>query len=358
MKYPLYKPYLTENAHKYVNDCLQSTWISSKGEYIQRFEDRFKAYTGRKHAISCSNGTTALHLALLALGIKKGDEVIVPTFTYIATVNAISYVGATPVFADCYMDTYAIKTEDVKRLITKKTKAVILVHLYGSVSVSESLINMLRKHKIKIIEDCAESLGSKYSGTYSDIATYSFFGNKTITTGEGGMLTTDSKKLSDKITKLKGQGLSGKKEYHHDIIGYNYRMTNIQAAIGLSQLERVWLIIGHKKNIHEQYKKHLGHLVKFQSIDKDSIAWLTVIELKNKAQRDGLRKHLAKYNIETRPAFPPIHTMPMYKTKKRYPIAERIANNGVCLPSYPDLSPADTLFISNLIKNYVKSSKP
>ncbi|EFG9803382.1 GDP-perosamine synthase RfbE/PerA, partial [Escherichia coli] len=239
---PVYQPSLTGKEKEYVNECLDSTWISSKGNYIQKFENKFAEQNHVQYATTVSNGTVALHLALLALGISEGDEVIVPTLTYIASVNAIKYTGATPIFVDSDNETWQMSVSDIEQKITNKTKAIMCVHLYGHPCDMEQIVELAKSRNLFVIEDCAEAFGSKYKGkyvgTFGDISTFSFFGNKTITTGEGGMVVTNDKTLYDRCLHFKGQGLAVHRQYWHDVIGYNYRMTNICAAIGLAQLEQ------------------------------------------------------------------------------------------------------------------------
>jgi len=257
---PVYQPAISDKAKEYVNDCLDSSWISSKGKYVQMFEDKFSMMTGVRYAATCSNGTCALHLALMALGIGEGDEVIVPTFTYVASVNAIRYTGATPVFVDCDAKTWQLDPDDVAKKITPKTKAIMVVHLYGHPADMAAINWMAHGKGLFVIEDCAEAFGSKFRGEhvgqFGDISTYSFFGNKTITTGEGGMVVTNNEALYDRVLKLKGQGLAQHRQYWHDTIGYNYRMTNIQAAIGVSQLEISDNLLRAKRIIADHYIEH------------------------------------------------------------------------------------------------------
>jgi perosamine synthetase len=237
-KFPVYQPSLTGNEKKYVNECLDSSWISSKGKFIAEFEEKFGQYIGIKHSLSVCNGTVALHLALEGLGIGPGDEVIVPTLTYIASVNAIKYTGATPIFVDSLPDTWQLDPESVKQKITRKTKAIMVVHLYGHPCPMRELTQIAQANNCHIIEDCAEALASYYEnkhvGTFGAVSTFSFFGNKTITTGEGGMVVCHDNELYKKILRLRGQGLATDKEYWHDIIGYNYRMTNIARRFRIS----------------------------------------------------------------------------------------------------------------------------
>jgi len=359
-KYPVYRPNLSGNEKKYVNECLDSTWISSKGKFVSEFEEKFAEYIGVKYAAGVSNGTVALHLALITLGIGPGDEVIVPTFTYIASVNSIAYTGAEPIFVDSLADTWQISPEDVRRKITPRTKAIMPVHIYGHPCDMDEIQKIAKENNIFVIEDCAESFGAKYkkqhTGTFGDISTFSFFGNKTITTGEGGMVVTNDKTLFDRAVHFKGQGLAKHREYWHDVIGYNYRMTNICAAIGLAQLERADSIIPRKRKVAELYIKYLNDLpVEYQKEDKDvfSIYWMFTILVKINEDREPLREHLKKNGIETRPAFYPVHTMPMYADRyQKHPVAENLAWRGINLPSYPDLLEEDIIFICEKIREY------
>jgi perosamine synthetase len=359
-KYPVYQPTLSGNEKKYVIECLDSTWISSKGKFINQFEERFSEYLGIKYSAAVSNGTVALHVALLALGIGSGDEVIVPSFTYIASVNAIHYTGATPVFVDSDPDSWQMNPEDVKLKITSKTKAVMAVHLYGHTCDMDELVNICKEHNLYLIEDTAEAFGSKYkgkfAGTFGDISTFSFFGNKTITTGEGGMVSTNSKELYDLVMRLKGQGLAAGKEYFHDIIGYNYRMTNICAAIGCAQLENATDIITKKREIANWYNNQLNDLplqLHKESKDVYHTYWMYTVMVDDAEKRDKLRIFLKEKGIETRPAFHPVHQMPMYyKEGASFPVAESLALKGINLPSYPDLNESDVNSISEQIKNF------
>jgi perosamine synthetase len=361
-KYPVYKPQLHGNEKKYVNECIDSTWISSKGKFISKFEKEFAKYIKSMYAIAVPNGTIALHLTLLTLGIGQGDEVIVPTLTYIASANAITYTGATPVFVDSSKSTWQIDSEDIKRKITKRTKAIMVVHLYGFPCNMGEIIKIAWDNNLYIIEDCAEAFGTKYKnkhvGNFGNISSFSFFGNKTITTGEGGMVVTNNKKLFQLATRIKGQGLAKNREYWHDIVGYNYRMTNICAAIGLAQLERADKIIAKKRLIAKWYHDFLKGLPLEFHKENDNIFhsyWMVNILVQNYKNRDKLRNHLKKNGIETRPVFFPIHTMPIYFKKGRsFPVAEDIARRGITLPSYPELKKNDVKSICNIIKDFYR----
>lgn len=359
IRIPVYQPSLSGNEKEYVNDCLDSSWISSKGSYIKRFEDAFAERTMTRYATAVSNGTVALHLALVALGIGPGDEVIVPTFTYIASVNAIAYTGATPVFVDSLPDTWQMDPADVRRKITARTRAIMAVHLYGHPCDMDALMSISAEHDLFVVEDCAEAFGSLYKGrsvgSFGHISTFSFFGNKTITTGEGGMVTTNDEKLFERTVRYKAQGVSTEKQYWHDIIGYNYRMTNICAAIGLAQLEQANSFIAKKRALTQRYRDLLAGLpveIQMEKADVFHSYWMTSLLVHDAKLRDPLREHLAAAGIETRPLFYPAHTMPMYKSTESFPVAENIALRGMNLPSWPGLSELQILEITKSITSF------
>jgi perosamine synthetase len=363
---PLYQPDLSGNEKRYVLECLDSTWISSKGTFISAFENRFAAYVGARHAVGVCNGTVALHLALITLGIGPGDEVIVPTFTYIAAVNAIAYTGATPVFVDSRRDNWQMDSTDVRRKISARTKALMVVHLYGHPCEMDALKEIAREHRLFVVEDCAEAFGARYKGrlvgTFGDIATFSFYGNKTITTGEGGMVVTNDQALAESAKHFKGQGLAPNREYWHDVIGYNYRMTNICAAIGLAQLERADEFLSKKRELAKTYQKYLQGLpveMHGESADVTHSYWMTSILIENPADRDGLRAHLRERGIETRPLFYPVHMMPMYVAgHQTYPVAQDLAERGINLPSWPGLGASQAEAIASAIEGYFGKPSP
>ena len=311
-----------------------------------------------RHAAGVCNGTVALHLALVALGVGPGDEVIVPTLTYIASVNAIAYTGAAPVFVDSLPGTWQMDPADVKRKITPRTKAVMAVHLYGHPCDMKQLVTITNEHGIFLVEDCAEAFGSLYdgkpAGSFGHIAAFSFFGNKTITTGEGGMVTTNDETLHDRVVHYKGQGLARHREYWHDVIGYNYRMTNICAAIGLAQLERADTLLARKRQVAEWYQRELqGVPVEFhaETAPVRHSYWMCSILVPQAGQREPLRERLREKGIETRPLFYPAHTMPMYAQHfQKHPAAEDLGWRGINLPSYPDLTQEQVVFIADQIK--------
>jgi perosamine synthetase len=361
---PIYQPDLSGNEKAYVNECLDTSWISSRGRFVKEFEDKFSEFVGTQHAASVCNGTVALHLALLALGIGPGDEVIVPTLTYIASVNAITYTGAKPVFADSVRSTWQVDPEDVRRNITPRTKAILPVHLYGQACDMDALMAIAAEHRLFVVEDCAEAIGTLYKGrhvgTFGDISAFSFFGNKTITTGEGGMVVSSDKTLIERARHMKGQGLAAHREYWHDVVGYNYRMTNIEAAIGLAQLERVHQFIEAKRKLAAHYVSGLAGLpleIHGEAADSSHTYWMISILVERAELRDPLRAHLAEAGIETRPLFYPVHTMPMYAHNyRKHRVAEDLAWRGINLPSWPGLGVDQVRTITSSIAEFFKNA--
>jgi perosamine synthetase len=361
--YPVYRPRLGGRERDLVLECLDSTWISSKGRFIGEFERRFAGFVGTRHAIAVSNGTVALHLALAALGIGPGDEVIVPTLTYIASVSTIEHVGARPVFVDSEPEGWQLDPADVRRKVTPRTKAIVAVHLYGRPCDMASLRSIADEHGLRIVEDCAEAIGTRregrHAGTFGDFGTFSFYGNKTITTGEGGMVVTGDDGLADLARRLRGQGLAKDREYWHDLIGFNFRMTNICAAIGCAQMDGIEPTIARKRAIAGRYRRGLAGLpleVHREAPGTSHGCWMVSVLVPDAALRDPLRRHLRLDGIETRPLFPPVHLMPMYRAiAGRHPTAEDLAARGLNLPSYPDLTDRDVDRICRSIRAFLDS---
>jgi perosamine synthetase len=345
LRIPIYQPDIGSKEKAYVNQCLDSTWISSKGEFIERFQAGFAGYIGAPQALAVSNGTVALHLALATLGLGAGDEIIVPSLTYISPVNAIRYVGATPVFADSDPVTWQVNVDDVAARITPRTRAIIVVHLYGQACDMVALAALANAHSLLLIEDCAEALGTRiggrHVGTFGDIATFSFFGNKTITTGEGGMVVARGAAHQKLALKLRGQGLADDREYWHDVVGFNFRMTNICAAIGLAQLERAEDFIARKRLLAEAYTRELQGLplvLQAEVAGTTHSFWMCSLLTNDPEQRDHLRRALREQGIETRPFFHPVHTMPMYaQGQTGLTVAVDLGARGINLPSWPGL---------------------
>jgi perosamine synthetase len=357
--YPVYRPHLNDKVREYVLDCIDTSWISSRGKYITAFEAAFAERVGTSHAIAVSNGTVALHLALEGLGIGPGDEVLVPDFTYIASANAVKYCRATPVFVDSERKWWQMDLEAARRKITSRTKAIMPVHLYGQACDMDAVRALAAEHGLLVVEDCAEAIGTTFAGAHvgstSHVGCFSFFGNKTITTGEGGMVVTNDTQLANHLRKLRGQGLAAEREYFHDVVGFNYRMTNICAAIGLAQMEVLEPVLERKRAIARRYRAGFGNLpieVQQDHPKAEQSYWMVTIMI-DAALRDPLRRHLAAAGIETRPTFVPMHLMPMYQRDgEDFPVAEDLGARGINLPSYPDLSDEDVDTITAAVQAF------
>jgi len=364
---PIAEPLLGEEELNNVMEAVKSGWISSKGKFIPEFEDQFAQYCGKKYGVATSNGTVALHLALTALEIGPGDEVIVPTLTFIATANAVRYTGAKPVFVDSHPDYWCIDPGKIEEAITPRTKAIIPVHLYGHPADMDPIMDIAERHNLFVVEDAAEAHGAEYKGrrvgSFGDISCFSFYGNKIITTGEGGMCLTDDKKLAQQMKILRDHGVNPNKRYWYDVIGFNYRMTNLQAGIGVAQLKKLDLFIEKKRQIAAWYSRELKHLVD-QGIIKVSpemhwaknVYWMYSILIENSfgITKKELMKKLAGNRIETRPFFYPIHTMPPYKIDQRFEVAEELSKKGINLPSAVNLTPENVREIVNQIESFVR----
>ncbi len=361
---PIAEPLLGEEELNNVIEAVKSGWISSKGKFIPEFEEKFARYCGVKYGVATSNGTTALHLALTALGIGPGDEVIVPTLTFIATANAVRYTGAKPVFVDSHPDYWCIDPGKIEEVITPKTKAMILVHLYGHPADMDQILAITRKHDIFVIEDAAEAHGAEYKGrkvgSFGDISCFSFYGNKIITTGEGGMCLTNDEKLATKMKILRDHGMNPSKRYWYDIIGFNYRMTNMQAAIGVAQLEKIDRFIEKKREIAAWYSKRLNELEQRRLIKlhpempwAKCVYWMYSILFQDvfRINRNELMGKLEKEGIETRPFFYPVHIMPPYEgSRESFPVAEKLSSFGLNLPSSVKLTEKNVQGICETLK--------
>jgi len=355
------EPNIGEKELEYVTDCIKSGWISSLGKYISKFEKTFAQNCNVQYALSVINGTEAIHLALAALDIGPGDEVIIPNLTFIATANAVTYVGAKPVFVDSRKDTWELDHEHVKEKINKNTKAIIPVHLYGHPCDMDPLISIAKENNLFIIEDCAEAQGSLYKnkpvGSLGDIGCFSFYGNKVMTTGEGGMCTTNNKELAEKMELLKDHGMSKKIRYYHPVKGFNFRMTNIQSAIGVAQLERIDQFINLKREHAAKYNEILkdvkGITLPPEAEYAKSVYWMYSILIENDypLTRDQLMEELKKNEIETRPFFIPMTYMPPYSSQEQFPIAGELSKKGINLPSSTKLPIQDVQRIANIIKD-------
>lgn len=339
---PIADPQLNGNELNYLLDAFVSTWISSSGYYINRFEQNFSEFCGTQYGVAVSNGTVALHLALVALGITAGDEVIVPDLTFAATINAVLHAGATPVIVDIEEDSWCIDPDEIEKAVTPRTKAIIPVHIYGQPCDMDKICTIAKKHNLYIIEDCAEAHGAVYKGkkvgSFGDIGCFSFFGNKVITTGEGGMCITNSGELSNKMRKLRDHGMSKEHRYYHDLVGYNYRMTNLQAAIGVGQLEKIDAILNWREELEEKYQTILAGIpfIQFQRKDlpdRKKVAWLVSI-LIEADKRDVFMAEMKQNGIDTRPFFIPLSAMDIYKPYAREcKVSKQISQMGINLPT-------------------------
>jgi len=336
-------PNLGDLEKKYLTKAIDTNFVSVVGPFVPEFEEKFAQYIGSEKAVSTQSGTAALHMALYQLGIGEGDEVIVPSLTFIATINPVLLVGAKPVIVDVDPITWNIDLQEIKKAITKKTKAIIPVHLYGSVCNIDEIIETARENKLSIIEDATESLGATYknrqTGTFGDFGCFSFNGNKLITTGGGGMIVSNNQKKAEHIKFLVNQARDASKGYYHPEVGFNYRMTNIEASLGLAQLERIDKFLEKKRKFRKIYQEIFNDLpcIKFQKESDNSSGswWLTCIEIdKNNIDIDNLKLKLKEKGIPTRRIFMPASEMPYLKEfSKPYPNAYEIYNQGICLPS-------------------------
>jgi len=380
---PLSVPNLKGKELEYVTHAVETEWVSTGGPYVNDLEEKVAAYTKCKGAVSCQNGTSGLHIALQVCGVTKEDEVIVPTLTFIAAVNPVKYIGAEPIFMDCddslCMDVNKLKNfcqtecDFVEgKLINRKTdkhiKALVVVHVFGNMADMESIIDIASKYNLKVIEDATEAIGTyyiegkykdKHAGTIGDIGVYSFNGNKIMTTGGGGMIVSNNEELLKKAKHLTTQAKSDELYYTHDEIGYNYRMTNLQAALGLAQLEQLEDFIKVKKENYETYKKGIKEITGLTLLDfKNSIRpnyWFYAIYVDSEyaLNRDKIIKYLATNKIQARPIWGLISDQKPYKGSQTYKIekARQYLENIVNIPCSSNLSQEDVLTVINILKN-------
>ena len=366
---PVFEPILGKKEIEYARDCLDTNWISFGGKYNKKFEEEFAKYCGVKYGVATTNGTSALHLALLTLKIGKGDEVIVPDFTMASPAFAVEYVGATPVFVDADRNTWNIDVSKIEEKITDRTKAILVVHIYGHPSNMGPIMKIAKKHNLKVIEDCAEAHGALYKnkkvGSFGDVSAFSFYANKVITTGEGGMLITDDKKLAERARWLHSLTFDKERKHIHQEIGYNFRMSNITAAIGLGQLEKIEETIEKKRWIASTYNKYLSKIsgITTPVEDKDvrNIYWMYGILVEDKfgISRDELKKKLYEGGVDTRFFFYPLHAQPCFSkygyNKKDYPVCTELSEKGLYLPSGLTLTEEQIKFICDKIQEIAKN---
>jgi len=385
LRIPLSQPSITALEVACITDAAESGWVSSRGKYIDRFEESFAAYCGTRYALTTSSGTTALHLALASYNIGAGDEVIVPDITFVSSANAVAYTGAKPVFVDIDSETLCIDVAEVERAITTKTRAIVAVHLYGHPANIPALKAIAQKRNIVVIEDAAEAHGASINGVKTgalgDCAIFSFYGNKIVTCGEGGMLTTDDTALYERALYLRNQAMSPTQRYWHTEVGYNYRMTNLQAALGFAQMKRIEDFVEKKKIIFDWYQIYLGShpCVRLNRTAPwaKNVFWQVCLEVEGwtYAKRDDFMRSLSERGIESRPYFYPMSDMPMYKVQdndvqnrtiqnckaqnplKRTilppltPVAHRVSQQGINLPSYFDMTKQDVKYVCSAISH-------
>ena len=366
--YPVSIPYISQRDINSVNKVLKNGWISSDGPEVRKFESEFSKFIGRKYSVTVSSGTAALEIAIKALGIKKNDEVLIPNFTIISNALAVVKQQAKPVLVDCNLENWNIDINQLENKINKKTKAIIVTHIYSFANDMDKILKICRKNSIFVIEDAAEVIGLKYKnkkcGSFGDISTFSFYANKQITTGEGGMISVNKFDLYNKCKSLRNLCFGKLNRFNHEDIGWNYRMTNIQAALGLSQIKNINKIVKKKIMIGRQYyknlklNKNLTILPPFISYSKN-IYWVVGILIKNKKIKSSLLAiELRKFGIMTRPFFWPMHEQPVLKKygiydNSSFPVAERIGRKGFYIPSGLALTDADMKHVSEAIHSII-----
>ncbi len=361
---PISVPDLSGREAEYLQECISTGWVSSIGPFVERFETEFAQFCNQPHGVSLNSGTAAIHLAIRVLDVGPGDEVIIPAVTFASVVNCVLYQGATPVFVDCKADDWNIDPAGVESAITSKTKAIMPVHLYGLPCDIKRIVEIANSANLPVVEDCAEAHGaerdSQIVGSFGTIGCFSFYGNKIITTGEGGMCVTSDESLDRRMRVLRDHGMNKSRRYWHDDVGYNYRMTNLQAAVGCAQLERMDEFLERKRWIAEQYRQRLCETdleLPAEDADAKNVYWLYTVLLSKKhnaEDRDNLIGSLNEQGIDTRPFFYALHTMPPYQQYARsLPHAESIAQRGITLPSFHTISEAEIDRVSDAITQWL-----
>ncbi|MFO0659661.1 MAG: DegT/DnrJ/EryC1/StrS family aminotransferase [Polyangiaceae bacterium] len=364
---PVASPTIGEREQHNVLEALQSGWVSSTGPYVEAFERRFASYIGVRHAVAVSNGTVALHLALHALGVGPGDEVIVPDLTFVATAHAVLMTGATPVFVDVDRATWCVSPAAVEKALSQRTKAILPVHLYGQPCDMTAIEAIARRADAFVIEDAAQGLGATWQGRrvggMSKAGCFSFFGNKLITTGEGGMVVTNDDALAARLRSLHAHGLDPKRRYFHTELAFNYRMTNLQAALGLAQLEQIDEFLEAKRRVHGWYRERLGHLsIQLNPSSPDSAYWMSSVVLTTHIDRAHVMARLASRGVESRPFFVPMSQMPHlcgYRAvaadgESGCPSASELSVSGVNLPSGCHLIEADVERVCSALMELIR----
>ncbi|SFG17346.1 perosamine synthetase [Halopelagius inordinatus] len=362
---PVAEPWITDHELDYVTDCVERAWISPKGNYVEEFEDKFASFVGTEYAFATSSGTSALHLSLVAADIGPGDEVIVPDLTWIACGNVVEFCGADPVFVDVTAETFTLDPQAVKDAITDSTAAIMPVHLYGHPSNMEPLLDIADEHDLFVVEDAAEAHGAEYRGSpvgsIGDVGCFSFYGNKILTTGQGGMITTDDDELADLITLYRRDGMSRDRKYYHEVVGYNYRLTNMQAAVGVAQVERADEILEEKRRVAETYREKLADApVRFQSEPDWSTPtyWMNAPVFESAEVRNAVVDALEDADVETRPLFYPLHDQPPYRGRNRTSPTTSVDlyARGMNLPSGPLLKTDEIEVVCRAVLNGINNA--
>jgi len=366
---PVCEPLLGDRETELVLDCLKTGWISSSGKYIEEFEQRWATYCGMKHGIAVSNGTTALQVAIALLDLKPGDEVIIPTFTIISCAQAVTMYGGVPVLIDSDPQTWQMDVNQIEAKITPRTRAIMPVHIYGHPTDMDPLLEIAKKHGLFVIEDAAEVHGAEYKGRkcggMGDISVFSFYANKLITTGEGGMVLTQSDNLAEKARSLRNLCFQKKRRFLHENIGNNFRMINIQAALGVAQLERIEDIVNRKRAIAHSYTERLkgisGITLPVETSWAKSVYWVygIVLDEGTGINAEHFAWRLAEHGIDTRPFFLGMHEQPVFHKMglfigKRYPVAEHLARQGLYLPTGLSIKESEIDQVCSAVKECLK----
>ncbi len=368
---PVNEPLLNGNERKYLNECIDTGWISSEGPFVRKFEENMAKAAGRKHGIAVCNGTVALETAVAALELKPGDEVIMPTFTIISCAAAIVRRGCVPLLVDSDPVTWNMDTAKIEARITPRTSAIMVVHIYGLPVDMDPVLRIAEKHKLRIIEDAAQMHGQTYNGKpcggFGDISTFSFYPHKHVTTGEGGMVMTDDEKLAERCRSLRNLCFLPKKRFVHEELGYNFRMTNLQAALGMAQLERLPEFVGRKRSMGKRYTELLTHAKGLEFMPAkaeyaDNIYWVYGMVLKDEVPFDAeeAMSRLSQMGVGTRPFFWPMHEQPIFHRMglfrdERYPVAERLARRGFYIPSGMALTELQMDEVAEAVKNMMNT---
>lgn len=370
IRYQCSKPVLAGREEEYVREAVASGWISGAGPYIGRFERMVSEYLGLEDGIAVSSGTAALHLALLSLGLGEGDEVIVPSFTFVACANAVRYCGAVPVLADCDRSSWNLTADSLKAAVTPRTRAVLLVHLYGLPADVDPILEFCEAENLLLIEDCAQSFGARYkgrsAGSYGDAAAFSFYGNKVISTGEGGMVFVRDAENRERARRMRSQGMDPARHHWYPTTGFNYRMTNVAAAIGCGQIEMADYHVQERRRIGRRYLENLKGIetrdlvqLPVQPPGRERVFWLFGLVLKTRdpqARDRVIQSLLGEEGIQSRPFYIPLHRLPMYASAQAFPNADFVGSNGIALPTYSGLADADIDLVSKAVERAVREA--